>query len=445
MNYFKPYLLPPDETIVAAWDSQIAEAAEIPWLASALKAQGVDLFPRFAACYARLRVMPRGARRAFQSQLARSHELAAVLPDWARGAAGLAFQRRLARTLAGAALLLALSEGVGQAAIINVTTNIPGISPDGNCSLIEAIINANNDTATHSDCTAGSGADTIVLPAGTQTLTAVYGNTYGPTGLPLITSQITIQGNGAKIVRSKKGPQFRLMAVSATGNLTLDHVTLSGGASTVDGGSAVINYGTLTVSNSIISGNTAYNGGGIANYNGTATITDSTISKNTANQIIHVGSYNVGGYGGGVFNSGTLTISNSTLTGNKAYEGGGMYNSGTATITNSMISSNSATPYKHCTTTKPKHCYLYGGSGAGVLNYLGDLTVTDSTISGNKANSGGGLFNYSGNLTVQNSTISKNSAKFYGGGIYDHGPLTQSGNSFSKNKAKFGPDIYYAP
>lgn len=77
MNYFQPYLPPLDDAIVAAWDAQIAEAAETPFLAQAL-AQSADLFPRFAACYAQLRALPRGARRALQRQLARSGELTAV-------------------------------------------------------------------------------------------------------------------------------------------------------------------------------------------------------------------------------------------------------------------------------------------------------------------------------------------------------------------------------
>jgi hypothetical protein len=63
MNYFQLYLPPLDDAIVAAWDSQIAEAAETPFLAQAL-AQNADLFPRFAACYAQLRALPRGARTA---------------------------------------------------------------------------------------------------------------------------------------------------------------------------------------------------------------------------------------------------------------------------------------------------------------------------------------------------------------------------------------------
>jgi hypothetical protein len=40
MNYFQPYLPPLDNAIVAAWDSQIAEAAETPLLAQATDQRG---------------------------------------------------------------------------------------------------------------------------------------------------------------------------------------------------------------------------------------------------------------------------------------------------------------------------------------------------------------------------------------------------------------------
>jgi hypothetical protein len=232
----------------------------------------------------------------------------------------------MAWSLAGAALLLALGQGVATAATINVTTNDPRIAADGQCSLVEAIVNANNDAATHPDCPAGSGADTIVLPAKAnvmlsnahETLYTYYAN---PIGLPLITSRITIEGNGAIIAREGTASAFGLMAVTNSGDLTLQSVTLRGGSS--PGGGGVYNAGgTLSIKNSTISGNTAYMGGGISNYAGTLAIENSTISGNTADR------------GGGVFNSfsiyssfsGILTITNSTISGNHANQGGGVFN-----------------------------------------------------------------------------------------------------------------------
>ena len=177
MNYFQPYSLSSDETIVAAWGFQVAAAANTPWFAETLALRASEIFPRFAACYAQLRALPRGAQRALQRQLARSRELTAIHPTW---------QRKLAQSLAGAALLLALGQGISQAATIKVTTNVPKINPDGKCSLIEAIINANADAQIYPDCPAGDGADTIVLPAkSTHTITyANNSNYYVRNGLP---------------------------------------------------------------------------------------------------------------------------------------------------------------------------------------------------------------------------------------------------------------------
>jgi hypothetical protein len=181
MNYFQAYLPSLDEAIVAAWDSQLAEAAEAPSLAQELATKSADLFPRFADAYAQLRKLPRGARRALQRQLARSGELAIPL-EW---------RRKLAGSLAGAALLLALGQGAAQALDITVTTTKPGILNDGLCSLMEAIQNANDTVTgqTNADCTLGDpvGADTIILPANkTHTLTTRQGPYYLTyTGLPV--------------------------------------------------------------------------------------------------------------------------------------------------------------------------------------------------------------------------------------------------------------------
>ena len=217
MNYFDLYSSYSDPTIAAAWDSQVKEVDKTSWLAEKLATRESELFARFAACYADLRALPRSARRALQRRIARSSELAAIFPEYLQHR-GRRLQHRMAWSLAGAALLLALGQGVGAAATITVTTNNPYIISDGQCSLIEAINNANNDAATFPDCAAGSGADTIVLPANANViLSAVYARTYGqfgdPVGLPPITSQITIEGNGATIARQANAPAFGLMAV----------------------------------------------------------------------------------------------------------------------------------------------------------------------------------------------------------------------------------------
>ena len=297
MNYFNPYPLCLDETVTSAWKTQIADAAKTP-LAELLKQRGGELFPRFIQTYTELRSLPRGARRALQRRLAQSRELNTNLQDWLEQRSGRALQHKLARTLAGTALLLALGQGVAEAKVIVVTTNVPGIAADGKCSLIEAIINANTDTLAHADCLVAGDPDLvaedhIILPARKSiTLRSVYDLSYYGNGLPTITSKITIEGNGAKITRRRSPSNFRLVSVSPTGSLELDKVTLSGGSSSYGG--AIFNYGELTITNSTLTGNKANGkivrrsyhydgvGGGIMNYWGDLTLTGGTITKNTA-------------------------------------------------------------------------------------------------------------------------------------------------------------------
>jgi hypothetical protein len=173
-----------------------------------------------------------------------------------------ALQHKWKRSLAALALLLALGQAPALAATLNVTTTNPSINADGLCSLIEAIENANADVQTHTDCPAGSGADIIDFTGagvGTHTLTASNNSTYGATGLPVISSVITIEGHGSTITRSSADP-FRIFAINGTGNLTLNETTVSGGlatgASPADRGGGVYNYfGTLTLTHSTVSGN----------------------------------------------------------------------------------------------------------------------------------------------------------------------------------------------
>ena len=107
---------------------------------------------------------------------------------------------------------------------------------NADCTLIEAIRNANSDSTNGDNgCAAGSGADTIRLPAGstvtlTQSLnelTAPFGNSF--TGLPLVTSTITIEGNGSTVTRDASAPEFRILRIASGGNLTIQRLTVSNG------------------------------------------------------------------------------------------------------------------------------------------------------------------------------------------------------------------------
>ncbi|MDB9412819.1 Calx-beta domain-containing protein, partial [Microcystis aeruginosa CS-567/02] len=247
---------------------------------------------------------------------------------------------------------------------------------------------------------------------GTLTLTnsTISGNTGGGIGNyfgTLTLTNSTISGNTGGGIHN------------SWGTLTLTNSTISGNT----GGGIGNSWGTLTLTNSTISGNTAtHSGGGISSYYGTLTLTDSTISGNTAP-----------GTGGGISNSSFGIITNSTISGNTAYQGGGIDNSqfGTLTLTNSTISGNTATGYY--------------GSGGGIDNN-GTGTLTNSTISGNTATgSGGGISSWSlgGTLTLTNSTITGNTATFLGGGIENNwGTLILTNSTITGNTADAGGGIF---
>lgn len=140
-----------------------------------------------------------------------------------------------------------------------------------------------------------------------------------------ITGDLTITGPGSGRLRIS-GENASTVFRFRSGTSFIIGLTISGGLSTGDGG-GVRNDGTLTITNSTISGNTAQKGGGIAN-SGTMTITGSTISGNTAAN------------GGGIYNSEGLTIINSTISGNSSGSAVENAKSGDAAIYNSTIAGN---------------------------------------------------------------------------------------------------------
>ncbi|MEM7017073.1 MAG: hypothetical protein AAF512_06990, partial [Pseudomonadota bacterium] len=157
------------------------------------------------------------------------------------------------------------------AATITVTGGTTDQIDDATCSLVEAIISANTDNNAAEDaCVQGSGPDTIVLDGSTFNFAMGLFAADGNNALPSIISNITIQGAGSTIMRTG-GPNFRLMHVASSGNLTLNNATISGGNLTGgapggNGSGILNNSGTLTLNNSTVSGNVtdiSGKGGGI--------------------------------------------------------------------------------------------------------------------------------------------------------------------------------------
>ena len=245
-----------------------------------------------------------------------------------------------------------------------------GICGAQDCSLREAI-------------GSGDSGDTINIPIGTYTLTLGSELT--------ISKNLTLTGDGAsstiiQAALSSADATHRVMNVTA-GNVSISGVTLRHGKAAGDGG-AVLNAGTLTLTNSDVVNNAAFNGGGISNRQ-TLTLIDTNVSNNASSN-----------GGGGVHNSAgsTLDVTRSTLRGNSAIGGGGIQNNsgGAVTLRNSTLSGNIAS-----------------GGGGAISNLSGTLaientTLTDNTASGNPG--GGGIFRSAAVVTLVNTIVAGNTA-----------------------------------
>jgi CSLREA domain-containing protein len=187
----------------------------------------------------------------------------------------------------------------GDCASMLVDTDQDNTTVNQQCSLREAIINANDGAATHPDCTAGSGGkDTIHFASDYNIVLSSI--------LPAISTPIAIDGGQKSVSLSGNGSNGILIVED---QLEINALTLENG--NADVGGAIRNYSTLIVTNSTFLNNQSAFGGAI-NNEGELTVANSTFVGNSAN------------FGGGVNNFvGTSTIINSTFSENTGIVSGG--------------------------------------------------------------------------------------------------------------------------
>jgi CSLREA domain-containing protein len=249
-----------------------------------------------------------------------------------------AVTRRLGALVIALGLLAAVAVAPAFAASI-VVNSLADSAPanDGICTLREAITAANLDTASGAaagECGAGSGADAITFGVGGPITLA--------SALPAITTDLSIAGAGAITVSGASA--YQLFVITA-GTVTLSGLTITGGA--------------------------AANGGGIFNDGGTLTVTNSTISGNLANVL-----------GGGIANAGgTVTVTNSTISGNSASVGGGLVGEGTEILVNAIVAGNTAS-------VAPDGFGVEVGT-TSVFGVPGGKTLADILVPAGLANNGG--------------------------------------------------------
>jgi len=243
---------------------------------------------------------------------------------------------------------------------------------------------------------------------------SLSGSTITLASTLVIDKNLTIDGSAlASPINISGNNTVRVLKVNSGLTVTMNTLAIKNGFHSTEEGGGILNLGTLTIMNAVISGNVARHGGGILNA-GMLNITASEISGNSAS-----GPANQPASGGGIINFGTLTISNSTLSNNNANQyglGGGVANNKILNVVESVFSGNTA---------------LQGG---GIDNNTanGNTTISQSTFSGNSAEVGGGITN-SANLSVTNSTFSTNSSVQGGGGLRSGGTAILLNNTFSGN------------
>jgi CSLREA domain-containing protein len=287
--------------------------------------------------------------------------------------------RRGARSLLALAwLLLAAAPAAAATFSVNDTADAVDAAPgDGQCATAGGTCTLR---AAVQEANARSGGDTIMVPAGTYLLTIEgRGEDMAATGDLDITVDVTITGAGAaSTILDGNGMDRVFEIANASSVVTMSSLTIRNGNTVAGGdmdGGGLFNQGTLTLTDVVVADNTsAGSGGGISSI-GDLTLSGCLVSGNTA-----------ASFGGGIDNVLTVTLTNITVSGNTSGAGGGGIGNddilALAALTNVTIAENSAPP----------------GSGGGFYNLgradlMGGATfryviVADSPSGDNCAGSG---------------------------------------------------------
>ena len=348
---------------------------------------------------------------------------------------------------------------------VNTTADV--IADDGKLSLREAVAQTN----------ANADADRIVFAGALEGKTLVL--TRGELAL---TRDVTLDGdrdNDGEAVTLSGGGVSRILRVADAGtDVVLRDLTLTAGTTTGDvehggavraedgtalmlhraevtnsgtkgefaRGGAIYSSGVVTLTDSIVSGNSTMGsgaaGGGI--FGTYLTLINSTVRGNST-----VGN---GAAGGGLI-GGRMTLTNSTVSGNSTaggyYADGGGISGDYATLTNSTVSGNStagdgargggmavSTLALVGSTVSGNSTTGFRGYGGGIYGY--DVSLTGSTITGNVTTGyfadGGGIFDRAGPITIADTIVAGNSAEYRGDDVF--------GNiAFSNGHNIFGSDV----
>ena len=265
-----------------------------------------------------------------------------------------------------------------------------------------------NDAVAQANANAVGSSNTISfnLPSGPQRIVLSRGTID-------IRSRVSIVGPGASLLtvdgnQQAYSPVFTFSQNDRFVESSISGLTITGGTghherldaiSSIGGGIYDLYQG-LSISNCVLTGNSASSGGGGIGFGGSGsqaslTVSNCTITGNTA-----VNS------GAGIFfdSSGSLTVQNSTISNNSG--GGGIGAGGTGTLTN---------------------CAVSGNSGGGINGT--NISLSNCTVSGNTNGSGAGGARINGTSTIRNCTFSDNTSS--GGPNVSGGIFLDSSSSLS--------------
>ncbi len=312
------------------------------------------------------------------------------------------------------------------AAVYNVTKpddTDDGVCSPGDCSLREAVSNAN----------ACSGNQTINLPAGGYVLTIEGDNEDdNKTGDLDIKDDLVIIGTGAPSIN---GNIERAFHVHSGPVVTMEGIWLTDGDAIYGGG--LVNEGFLTLNNFTCNyNNVSIPPGGMGDAMGGCIFNTGVVHINNGHFLA-----NTAGYGGAIYNLawGAVNLTDSTLTGNTAdHQGGAIWNDADAdvNIISSTLDQNTSgyrggaiwthgTVLLQFSTVEDNHTADYGG---GVYLWEGFVSSENSWLTLNTAGEGAGIYNEDGMLHLYESSLTANTANGgMGGGIYNNGPSPANG------------------
>lgn len=280
-----------------------------------------------------------------------------------------------------------------------------------------------------------SGGGTVTFNCGSAPYTLVLNNTIdispGPTTIIDGGNRITLQRASGRIFNVQAGASLTLRNISLDGGLTND---FSGGAALYNAGGTILDRVTIrnAKDTSGFTGPALEGGGAITNAaNGVLTIYGSVLENNESQSR----------FGGAILNYGDLTISNSVLRNNKADRGGGALANSTikpVVIEQSTLYSNEATysfggvggaiyhvqfslagqPMRIWNSTIYENRAASSGGGIFVDGSFSRMEIIHTTISKNEADFdlkdstgyGGGISNQSSQVKIQNTILAENYA-----------------------------------